>query len=89
MSSMLSTAVSEPNTDNGTFTKESLELTSIPLNCTPASIDEFPADIFTQSDRRHGWVILHGLVSLYIFYSLALVCDEYFVPCIESICSGE
>ncbi|OXA44472.1 sodium/potassium/calcium exchanger 4 [Folsomia candida] len=83
--------VSGTNIANGTSLNGILtnsERLSPPLNCTPPSIDDFPDDVFTQNERRHGWVVLHGLASLYIFYALALVCDEYFVPCIESMCTG-
>ncbi|KAK6055653.1 hypothetical protein COOONC_06843 [Cooperia oncophora] len=44
------------------------------------SSDQFPADLFTLEQRRHGAIILHlgGLV--YMFVALAVVCDEFFVP---------
>lgn len=58
------------------------------LNCTPPAIDDFPRDLFTQAQRRQGYLAIHFLASVYIFYCLALVCDEYFVPCIECICEG-
>lgn len=59
------------------------------LNCTPPAIDDFPRDLFTQEQRRQGYLVVHFLAAVYIFYSLALVCDEYFVPCIECICDGK
>jgi len=58
------------------------------VNCTAAAIHDFPPDLFTQSQRRHGALVFHFLVSIYIFYAIALVCDDYFVPAIESICEG-
>ncbi|CAL8124572.1 unnamed protein product [Orchesella dallaii] len=57
------------------------------LNCTPPAIEDFPEDLFTQEERQNGFVILHILISLYIFYALSVVCDDYFVPSIERICS--
>ncbi|VDO54039.1 unnamed protein product [Haemonchus placei] len=44
------------------------------------SSDQFPPDLFTLEQRRHGAIILHlgGLV--YMFVALAVVCDEFFVP---------
>ncbi|XP_061104287.1 sodium/potassium/calcium exchanger 3-like [Conger conger] len=48
-------------------------------------IDEFPADIFTKEQRKRGAVLLHVLCAIYMFYALAIVCDEYFVPSLEKI----
>ncbi|XGW02757.1 hypothetical protein V3C99_014633 [Haemonchus contortus] len=47
---------------------------------TNESSDQFPPDLFTLEQRRHGAIILHlgGLV--YMFVALAVVCDEFFVP---------
>ncbi|CAH8531573.1 unnamed protein product [Schistosoma haematobium] len=56
------------------------------LNCTPLAIENFPRDIFTQSQRQYGAVIIHLVVSIYMFIGLALLCDEYFIPCLERIC---
>lgn len=59
---------------------------------TPASPDEaphvkgeYPEDIFSVEDRRRGWVILHILGMMYMFVSLAIVCDEFFVPALGAI----
>jgi len=63
-------------------------VTTIP----PASADEdahfkgeYPEDIFSIEDRRRGWVILHILGMMYMFVSLAIVCDEFFVPALGVI----
>ncbi|CAH8508219.1 unnamed protein product [Schistosoma mattheei] len=56
------------------------------LNCTPLAIENFPRDIFTQSQRQYGAVIIHLVVSIYMFIGLALLCDDYFIPCLERIC---
>ncbi|CAH8515838.1 unnamed protein product [Schistosoma intercalatum] len=56
------------------------------LNCTPLAIENFPRDIFTQSQRQYGAVIIHLVVSIYMFVGLALLCDDYFIPCLERIC---
>lgn len=58
-------------------------------NCTPPAVDDFPPDGLTQAQRRQGYVLIHLLVSAYMFYMLAKVCDDYFVPCIECICDGK
>ncbi|KAL4665280.1 hypothetical protein H8957_017797, partial [Semnopithecus entellus] len=54
-------------------------------SCLPA-IHEFPADLFSNKERQHGAVLLHILGALYMFYALAIVCDDFFVPSLEKIC---
>ncbi|CAB3361728.1 Hypothetical predicted protein [Cloeon dipterum] len=56
-------------------------------NCTPPAIDDFPGDFFTEEQRQEGAVIVHLFISLYCFYAVAVVCDKYFVPAVERICS--
>ncbi|XP_038124639.1 sodium/potassium/calcium exchanger 1 isoform X1 [Cyprinodon tularosa] len=46
---------------------------------------EYPEDIFSIEERRRGWVILHILGMMYMFVSLAIVCDEFFVPALGVI----
>ncbi|KAG8012684.1 Sodium/potassium/calcium exchanger 2 [Nibea albiflora] len=46
---------------------------------------EYPEDIFSIEDRRQGWVILHIIGMMYMFISLAIVCDEFFVPALGVI----
>lgn len=41
---------------------------------------EYPQDIFSIEERRKGWVVLHIFGMIYMFVSLAIVCDEFFVP---------
>lgn len=53
------------------------------FNCTPPAILDFPRDLFTDYQRQHGAALCHALVALYLFILLAIVCDKYFVPCIE------
>ncbi|XP_006839627.1 PREDICTED: sodium/potassium/calcium exchanger 4 isoform X2 [Chrysochloris asiatica] len=55
-------------------------------NCTDPAIHEFPTDLFSNKDRQHGAVLLHILGALYMFYALAIVCDDFFVPSLEKIC---
>ncbi|KAF7665546.1 hypothetical protein LDENG_00139670 [Lucifuga dentata] len=50
-----------------------------------AAIHEFPEDIFTKEQRKNGAVCLHALCAVYMFYALAIVCDDYFVPSLEKI----
>ncbi|XP_030747873.1 sodium/potassium/calcium exchanger 3 isoform X1 [Sitophilus oryzae] len=56
------------------------------LNCTPPAIDDFPSDLLSEDERRKGAILVHILVSLYLFVALAVVCDNYFVPAVEKIC---
>ncbi|XP_044050133.1 sodium/potassium/calcium exchanger 1 isoform X2 [Siniperca chuatsi] len=51
----------------------------------PRIKDEYPEDIFSIEDRRQGWVILHIFGMMYMFISLAIVCDEFFVPALGVI----
>ncbi|XP_038603125.1 sodium/potassium/calcium exchanger 4 [Tachyglossus aculeatus] len=55
-------------------------------NCTDPAIHEFPTDVFSNRERQHGAVLLHILGALYMFYALAIVCDDFFVPSLEKIC---
>ncbi|KAM9781006.1 sodium/potassium/calcium exchanger 3-like isoform X1 [Syngnathus typhle] len=50
-----------------------------------AAIHEFPKDIFNKEQRKNGAVLLHVLCAIYMFYALAIVCDDYFVPSLEKI----
>ncbi|XP_023278358.1 sodium/potassium/calcium exchanger 1-like [Seriola lalandi dorsalis] len=51
----------------------------------PGERGEYPKDIFSVEERRRGWVVLHIFGMLYMFVSLAIVCDEFFVPALEVI----
>eukprot|EP00061_Rhincodon_typus_P011338 g36274.t1 len=46
---------------------------------------EYPMDLFSVEQRRHGWVVLHATGMVYMFIALALVCDEFFVPSLGEI----
>ncbi|XP_046534033.1 sodium/potassium/calcium exchanger 3 isoform X3 [Equus quagga] len=70
---------------NDTLTSEDAGLRSS-KNCTEPALHEFPDDIFTNEDRRQGAVVLHVLCAMYMFYALAIVCDDFFVPSLEKIC---
>ncbi|XP_041794135.1 sodium/potassium/calcium exchanger 1 isoform X1 [Chelmon rostratus] len=51
----------------------------------PRMKGEYPEDFFSVEDRRRGWVILHIIGMMYMFISLAIVCDEFFVPALGVI----
>nr|XP_046263096.1 sodium/potassium/calcium exchanger 3-like isoform X2 [Scatophagus argus] len=50
-----------------------------------SAVMDFPEDIFTLEQKRHGAVLLHVLCAVYMFHALAIVCDVYFVPSLEKI----
>lgn len=53
------------------------------ISCEPPAYLEFPPDIFGQFLRKHGFVLVHLVVVCYMFYCLAVVCDNYFLPSLE------
>ncbi|XP_067847147.1 sodium/potassium/calcium exchanger 4-like [Heptranchias perlo] len=55
-------------------------------NCTEPAIHEFPDDLFTNKERQQGGVLLHITGAVYMFYALAIVCDDFFVPALDKIC---
>ncbi|XP_053330701.1 sodium/potassium/calcium exchanger 4 isoform X2 [Spea bombifrons] len=55
-------------------------------NCSEPAINEFPEDLFNIKERRKGAILLHIFCALYMFYALAIVCDDFFVPSLEKIC---
>ena len=72
---------------DGSFTgrRPLVHVTNDPRNCSPPSIKEFPSDLFNQRERRLGAVVIHFLVAFYTSWAIAIVCDDYFVPCLELI----
>ncbi|XP_074648859.1 sodium/potassium/calcium exchanger 4-like [Tubulanus polymorphus] len=91
--------VSKVTTYNGdeTTLDERNNLTSLSVNitdanstvkdkCTPPAYHEFPKDLFTNRQRSHGALVIHVCVVCYMFYALALVCDDYFVSSLDKIC---
>ncbi|KAK6166194.1 hypothetical protein SNE40_022950 [Patella caerulea] len=68
--------------------KRSITLEEDQKNCTPRSVDNFPGNLMSLQDTKDGGVFIHILLSLYLFGALALVCDDYFVPSCEHICTG-
>lgn len=59
------------------------------INCTPPAIEDFPHDLFDEKHRQGGAVVVHVIVSLYLFIALAVVCEKFFVPAVEKICHGK
>ena len=46
--------------------------------CSEPSINDFPTDIFTQTQRRFGAILFHIAFVVYL-------CDDYFFPSLECI----
>ncbi|CAL8290192.1 unnamed protein product [Gadus morhua 'NCC'] len=59
---------------------------TLEINCTEPAIHQFPTDVFSNSQRRQGAVVLHIVAAMYMFFALAIVCDDYFVVSLEKIC---
>ncbi|XP_013773501.1 sodium/potassium/calcium exchanger 3-like [Limulus polyphemus] len=57
-------------------------------DCIPPSIQDFPDDFFTQSERLRGGIVIHFLLTIYFCGILAIICDDYFVPSLEVICDA-
>ncbi|CAF1423025.1 unnamed protein product [Rotaria magnacalcarata] len=57
-------------------------------NCTEPAIDEFPDDLFTQSQRSHGAVIFHLFACFYNFIAIAIVVDDYFIEALDKLCAA-
>lgn len=68
-----------PTPSTGTTTPAPNTTASSPGDA-PHMKGEYPEDIFSIEDRRKGWVGLHIFGMVYMFVSLAIVCDEFFVP---------
>ncbi|XP_072166841.1 sodium/potassium/calcium exchanger 5-like [Diadema setosum] len=56
------------------------------VNCTLKSTDEFPLHLFTTEQLRHGALLIHLLVTAYMFGAIAIICDDYFMPALELTC---
>ncbi|XP_047486057.1 probable sodium/potassium/calcium exchanger CG1090 isoform X3 [Penaeus chinensis] len=57
-------------------------------NCTQPAIEQFPRPLMSAAARKNGGLIVHILISFYMFLGIAIVCDEYFVPSLEMICDS-
>ncbi|KAK1170941.1 sodium/potassium/calcium exchanger 3-like [Acipenser oxyrinchus oxyrinchus] len=66
-------------------TEEEQQIPHLDKNCTEPALHEFPTDIFSIKERKEGAVALHVISAMYMFYALAIVCDDYFVPSLEKI----
>lgn len=52
--------------------------------CSDSS-EDFP-QIFSPQQRKHGTVVICVFIGIYCFTLLAIICDNYFLPCVERFC---
>lgn len=64
--------------------QEGVEFTT-PMTLVIEGHGDYPTDLFSLEERRQGAVVLHIFGMLYMFISLAIVCDEFFVPALTVI----
>ena len=55
------------------------------LPCFKPSMDDFPRDFMSQSERKHGGAMVHLFLAVYAFIALTNLCDNYVVPSVEKI----
>ena len=53
--------------------------------CRNRTIDEFPDDFMSEEQRKNGGIVVHVLITIYLFAAVAIVCDEYFVQSLNRI----
>lgn len=59
----------------------------VELDCIlDTSAQSFPNSIFSDEQLRRGAFLLYCLFGIYAFTLLAIVCNDYFIPCVEHIC---
>lgn len=91
----ISNSTSRPSDDLLRINLSAIERTASDPNqiptrdCVQAAILELPSDGLTRGDRQHGWIMIHVLLACYCFWMLAVICNEYFVPAIEAMCSSK
>ena len=58
------------------------------MNCTPSAVNQFPSGLFSKELRQYGVIVLHFVISFYMFGALSIICHDYFVPAMERIAKG-
>ncbi len=62
-----------------------IEAENITTPCLPPNINDFPTDIFSQTQRRFGALIFHIFFAFYLLNAIMRVCDDYFMNSLEII----
>lgn len=55
--------------------------------CSSVSSEDFPSFLSADIISRGG-IVLCLFIEIYCFTFLALICDGYFLPCVETICKA-
>eukprot|EP00294_Goniomonas_avonlea_P008300 CAMPEP_0114557390 /NCGR_PEP_ID=MMETSP0114-20121206/9806_1 /TAXON_ID=31324 /ORGANISM="Goniomonas sp, Strain m" /LENGTH=695 /DNA_ID=CAMNT_0001742677 /DNA_START=47 /DNA_END=2134 /DNA_ORIENTATION=- len=45
----------------------------------------YPPELFTEEEKMNGALLFYAMGVIYMFFALAIVCDEFFVPALEVI----
>ncbi|XP_059808797.1 sodium/potassium/calcium exchanger 5 [Hypanus sabinus] len=53
--------------------------------CVISPSSEFPEGFFTLEERREGGIIIHFIIILYMLLAIDIVCEDYFLPSLETI----
>ena len=72
---LLQNSTSDNNTDDST--------TTTTTTAKPSS--NYPTDIFTEEEKKRGYIVLHVIGVCYMFLGLAIICDDFFVPSLHQI----
>nr|AYD91343.1 Sodium/potassium/calcium exchanger 2 [Geotria australis] len=78
-------AVGAGNASNASAAPAGRAQRRVAENASHDSQGDYPQDLFTLEERRQGAVMAHILGMMYMFISLAIVCDEFFVPALTVI----
>lgn len=62
-----------------------LTTTSSNAYCKQPMIKDYPSDIFTQGQRKFGFILLHFAFAFYLLQAIFRVCDDYFMNSLEII----
>ena len=57
--------------------------------CIEPAVLQFPGTVLPPDTRRHGGILLHVFLAVYMFIGLAIVCDDFFVPALNKMSDGE
>ena len=49
------------------------------------NINDFPQDLFTNTQRRYGAIIFHIAFAIYSLIAITKICNEYFMDSLEII----
>jgi hypothetical protein len=58
------------------------------VDCINSSYSDFPDDLFSISQKQNGAIVFHFILALYCFTVVAIVCNDYFLPAVDCICTG-